>query len=371
MKKNNKPKKLPSVITTLAGARFGVFRYVSNKYGVEKSFKSKWLLSGLISVICTFFNIFDRFVYAIKKKPKNLKDPIFIIGHWRSGTTLLHNLMCADPEMGYATTYQTVFPNNLFAFQWLFKLIMKKLMPAKRPVDNVSLHVDYPQEEEFAINNEIPFSFYNWWYFPKNTREIANEYLLDKTAKPADTEAWKTNFKRFVKRSLLNTNGIRFISKNPPHTARVPQILDMYPNAKFIYIHRNPYEVVRSTMAFFKSILPTTQLQEIDDDTLMSDILWVYKELIEKYENDKKNIPSKNLIEITYADLVKAPDTEIQHIYKSLLKDDYKRVEPYVKEYLEGLNHKLKKYEYSEDFLAIVNSQLEEIIKMKGYEVLN
>ena len=368
--KSEEDDKLAAGITTLAGARFRVFRYVSKKYGVEKKYRTKWIVSGLISIVCTFLGYFDRLVYAFKKKPENLKDPIFIIGHWRSGTTLLHNLMCTDPEMGYPTTYQTVFPNNLFSFQWLFKIVMKMLMPDKRPVDNVSLNVNYPQEEEFAINNEIPFSFYNWWYFPKNTREIADEYLLNKTTNPKDTEAWKINFKRFVNRSLLNTNGTRFISKNPPHTARIPQILSMYPNAKFIYIHRNPYEVVRSTFAFFKSILPTTQLQEIDDKSLMSDILWVYKQLILKYETDKKSIPAENLIEVKYADLVNKPDKEIQHIYKNLLKDDYKRVEPNVKAYIESLNHKLKKYEYKPEFLAAVNEQLLEIIQLKEYEVL-
>jgi len=279
--------------------------------------------------------------------------------------------MCKDPEMGYTTTYQTIFPNNLFSFQWLFKLVMKKLMPSKRPVDNVSLHVDYPQEEEFALNNEIPFSFYNWWYFPKSTRDIANEYLFSKTTKNSDLEIWKNNFKRFVNRCLINTKGIRFISKNPPHTARIPQMLEMYPTAKFIYIHRNPYEVVRSTFAFYKSILPATQLQEIDEDVLMKDILWVYKTMIEKYEEDKKKIPSKNLIEIKYADLVGDPDNEIRKIYKNLLFDDYKRVEPKVLEFVESISHQLKTYTYSSDFLDKVNKQLKEIILLKGYEVLS
>lgn len=371
MKKDKKEKQFAFKITTLAGARFKVFRFVSKKYGVESKYKTKWRLSGFVSVISTFFSFFDRISFKLKMKPKNLKAPVFILGHWRSGTTLLHNLMCSDPETGYPTTYQTIFPNNLFSFQWLFKFFMKSLMPDKRPVDNVSLHVDYPQEEEFALNNEIPFSFYNWWYFPKKTREIANEYLLDITTKESDRIHWKANFKKFVDRCLINTKGIRFVSKNPPHTARIPQILELYPNAKFIYIHRNPYEVVRSTVAFYKSILPATQLQDIDDDTLINDILWVYEQLIYKYEKDKLSIPSENLIEVKYADLVRQPDKEIQQIYANLLKDDYQRIEPFVTEFLEGLNHKLKTYEYKSEFLALVNKHLSEIIKMKGYTVLS
>jgi hypothetical protein len=370
MDNNKEEKKFAFKITTLAGARLSVYRFVSNKYGVEKKYKTKWILSSIVSAIATFFSFFDALVYALKSKPTNLKDPVFIIGHWRSGTTLLHNLMCSDPETGYPTTYQTIFPNNLFSFQWLFKFVMKALMPDKRPVDNVSLHVDFPQEEEFALNNEIPFSFYNWWYFPKKTREIANEYLFDKTTTEADSISWKNNFKRFVNRSLINTKGVRFISKNPPHTARIPHLLAIYPTAKFIYIHRNPYEVMRSTIAFYKSILPATQLQDIDNETLTSDILWVYKELMLKYELDKTRIPSKNLIEIPYANLVSNPDEVIKLIYKDLLNDDYTRVETYVNKYVEEMNHTLKNYKYSPEFLQLVNSELEEIIKLKGYEVL-
>jgi len=371
MEKSKVEKKFAFKITTLAGAQFSVFLFLSRKYGIENKYKTKWILSGLVSAISSFFSIFDKLVFALKSRPKNLKDPVFIIGHWRSGTTLLHNLMCSDPETGYPTTYQTIFPNNLFSFQWLFKFFMKVLMPDKRPVDNVSLHVDFPQEEEFALNNEIPFSFYNWWYFPKKTREIANEYLFDKTISDEDKLIWKNNFKRFVNRSLINTKGIRFISKNPPHTARIPQLLELYPNAKFIYIHRNPYEVIRSTIAFYKSILPATQLQDIDEDTLVKDILWVYKELNLKYEKDKTNIPSNNLIEITYADLVSKPDEEIKNIYKNLLNDDYKRVEKNVNEYVEGINHILKDYKYKSEFLIQVNAELSEIIVSKGYTILN
>ena len=370
MKKND-PQNFVFDITTLAGARFKVFRFLSKKYGVEKEFISKWRLSGFLSIVCTLLSVFDKIVYQFKKKSTKLKDPVFIIGHWRSGTTLLHNLMCLDPETGYTTTYQTIFPNNLFSFQWLFKLFMKKLMPDKRPVDNVSLHVDFPQEEEFALNNEIPFSFYNWWYFPKKTREIANEYLFNKTTSDADNKEWSTNFKRFVNRSLLNTNGNRFVSKNPPHTARISQLLKLYPTAKFIYIHRNPYEVIRSTFAFYKSILPATQLQAIDNKTLLDDILWVYKGLVERYEEDKGKINSSNLVEIRYSDLVNNPTDTIKGIYKNLLEDDFERVEDYIEKYLGGLSHKLKKYEYDQDFLAKVNDKIEENIKFKGYEVLN
>ena len=357
-------------ITTIAGARFKVFLHVSSKYGFDTKYFVKWLLSGLVSVAVTILSWFDRLVYFFTAKPKDVKPPVFIIGHWRSGTTLLHNLMCLDPEAGYTTTFQSVFPNNMFAFKWLFKGIMKMLIPDSRPVDNVELNVDFPQEEEFALGNETYFSFYNWWYFPLRTKEIADEYLLDKTTKSRDWKMWKANYQRFVNRGLLNTKGKRFISKNPPHTARIPQLLEMYPDAKFVYIHRNPYEVVQSTHAFYQGVLPTTQVQDISSDALLDDILYVYSEMASKYETDKDLIPKGNLVELAYTDLVKNPVQEIEKLYSNLLEDDFTRIEIPVKKYLSKQSHGLKNREFDNDFIAKVNSKLSSTIKGQGYALL-
>ena len=357
-------------VTTLMGARFGVLRFLLKKYGYDKKYRKKVFFTSLISLIVTGLSYFDKLVFALKKKPANLKDPVFVLGHWRSGTTLLHNLLCLDKETAFTTTYQTVFPNNLFAFQWLFKGVMRIAMPSHRPVDNVKLDPNYPQEEEFALNNEIPISFYNWWYFPKSTRSIADEYLLDKTASAEAKLIWRINFKRFVTRCILNTKGVRFISKNPPHTARIPELLKLYPNAKFIFIHRNPYEVVHSTNAFYKSILEGIKLQDISDEQLMENILYTNKELIAKYEKDKGLIPKGNLLEITYAELVEDSKPLIEQIYKTLLKDDFSRIEKPLVTYLKKQSHSLKNYEFQSNFVQNVNNSLGQIIENQGYQKL-
>lgn len=366
-----KEKKFGFPVVTLIGAKVSVFLRVTFKYGIERKYFFKWLLSLIVSVISTILSLFDRLVYSLKSPLKNQKPPVFIIGHWRSGTTLLHNLMCLDPEAGYTTTFHSVFPNNIFAFKWLFKGVMRMIIPDKRPVDNVKLDVDYPQEEEFALNNEIPFSFYNWWYFPKNTKEIAAQYLLNETTSPQDWNMWLKNYPRFVDRCIRNTNGSRFISKNPPHTARIPQLLKLYPNAKFVFIHRNPYEVVQSTYAFYKSVLTGTQLQDIDTNVVFQDILNVYRDMIGKYEMDKKLISKENLKELSYKQLTEHPKEVITQLYTDLLQDDYERIKQPLKAYLDKQSHKLKTYEFQPEFVQSVNEKLSEIIEKQGYTTLD
>ncbi|HBA28952.1 MAG TPA: sulfotransferase, partial [Parabacteroides goldsteinii] len=53
-----------------------------------------------------------------------------------------------------------------------------------------------------------------------------------------ELKVFKETFLKLVKISLWNTHGSQFLSKNPPHTGRVKTLLEMFPNAKFIYLKR-------------------------------------------------------------------------------------------------------------------------------------
>ena len=142
----------------------------------------------------------------------------------------------------------------------------------------------------------------------------------------------------------------------------------MYPNAKFIFIHRNPYEVVQSTFNFYKSILPPLQLQSIDDKKLMESILSTYNLMIKKFYIDKKNLNSKNLMEITYTDLTKNPDKIVESIYKDLLHDDFNKIAPDLKKIIKN-KHPQKKYQYQKNYIEKINRTLGWLIKKQGYKL--
>jgi len=168
--------KLPP-ISTLAGSSFSNFVKALNSGKVEFRYFPKVLLTGLIILIGTPFRWIEYLIFSSKiKKYKFTEEPIFILGHWRSGTTLLHNLLCQDPRAGFLTTYHSLFTHHL-ASKWLFKSFMRAAMPKKRPVDNVALSVDYPQEDEFAIGNINPWSYYYFWYFPRNNVQFYEKYV--------------------------------------------------------------------------------------------------------------------------------------------------------------------------------------------------
>jgi hypothetical protein len=98
----------------------------------------------------------DQFVWLmVKHKIKRIPPPLFVLGHWRSGTTHLHNLLCLDERAGYTTTFQTVFPNHLFGFHKPLIWLMRLLMPKTRPVDNVPLDPQLPARRRIWLGQCI------------------------------------------------------------------------------------------------------------------------------------------------------------------------------------------------------------------------
>ena len=189
---------------------------------------------------------------------------------------------------------------------------------------------------------------------------------MAKTARVTEIKKFKNNYKRFITRCLINTNGKRFISKNPPNTARIPWLLEMYPNAKFIFIHRNPYEVVRSTFNFYKKILPPLQLQSVDEEQLMTTILSTYSAMIEKYYWDKNMLSTTNLKEIEYSDLIGNPKKIIGSIYKDFLQEDFNKIESTITKTIKS-KHTLKHYSYEKSYIERINSSLAWLIKKQEY----
>ena len=141
--------KLP--INTLVGADWRTFKAITGGREIDAAYTGKYRLTKAVCrLLSTLAPLQDkRYEKLLANKPLE-HDPVFILGHWRSGTTFVHNVFSCDSHFGYNTTYQTVFPHLMMWGQPFFKKNMSWLMPDKRPTDNMELAVDLPQEEEFA-----------------------------------------------------------------------------------------------------------------------------------------------------------------------------------------------------------------------------
>ena len=285
-------------VNPLVGSTVANIISLWRKYKIDWPYLPKFILTFLIAGIFEIFNLWERIRLRNQLKRTSPKEPpIFIIGFWRSGTTLLHNLLCHDPHAAYTTTFQVVFPHTTITQAWWLKKIINVLLPPNRPFDNVSMDMDFPQEDEYGLAALQPFSFYNIFNFPRDFDRIYKDELYIQNLKAGDLSKWKYNFSLLIKKALLNTGGKRYISKNPCNLARIELLLSLYPNAKFIFIFRNPYKVAESLYRFILAIFPGTQLQKVPADFTREKIVKMYAEIMNFYFHSKHLIPEDQLIE--------------------------------------------------------------------------
>ena len=361
--------KLP--INTLVGADWKTCKAITAGREIDPAYRGKFRLT---KAVCRLLSLLaplqeKRYRKLLADKPLQ-HDPVFILGHWRSGTTFMHNVFSCDKHFGYNTTYQTVFPHLMMWGQPFFKKNMSWLMPDKRPTDNMELAVDLPQEEEFALTNMMPYTYYNFWFLLRYQQEFAEKYLLFNDIGDEELKVFEEVFTKLIKISLWNTGGTQFLSKNPPHTGRVKELVKMFPRAKFIYLMRNPYTVFESTRSFFTNTVRPLKLQDIPDEELEQNILSIYAKLYHKYEADKSCIPAGNLIEVKLEDFEADALAMTEHIYRSLSIPGFDAARPAISRYIGGKKgYKKNKYKYDDRTVQLVEEHWKFALEQWGYSL--
>lgn len=357
-------------ISTLAGSTIGNYFKILRLGHIAPTNYFKIFLTTIIVLIATPFHIWESIVFRNKiKEFRFQKPPLFILGHWRSGTTLLHNMLTKDPSAAYITTYQSLFPSNL-ASKWLFRTFMKMNMPDKRPSDGVELNIDFPQEDEFAFSNLQPNAYYNFFYFPKEYQVFYEKAVNHQGLSKHELDDWFSSYDTLLKKALIDGKGERIIVKNPVNTARIKQLLKLYPDAKFLYIYRNPITVFHSTRRFFQQLYPTLWLHKVDHPFIDAMIFDVYNRLMNDYLEQKSLIPAENLMELRFEEFEQNPVKEMEKIYNELLREDFSSVKSYFADYFKTQKgHQKNKYLVDAEEIDAIRKHWGKYLKMYAYDL--
>ena len=144
----------------------------------------------------------------------------------------------------------------------------------------------------------------------------------------------------------------------------------MFPNAKFIYLVRNPYTVFESTRNYFTNTIRPLKFQDYDDESMTKDILDNYKELYFKYEEDKKLIPEGNLVEMRFEDFEADPLKKMQEIYEKLSLPGFEAAQPAIAAYVnKKKGYKKNKYDYEPATVEIVEKNWDFALEKWGYKI--
>jgi omega-hydroxy-beta-dihydromenaquinone-9 sulfotransferase len=126
--------------------------------------------------------------------------------------------------------------------------------------------------------------------------------------------------------------------KSPPHTGRIRLLLEAFPDAKFVHIHRDPYRVFQSTQRLHRSLAPYSCLQTPDEKHLNDRIIRNYKEMYDVFFEERQLIPDGRYHEICFEQLELAPFEEIRRTYDALQLPAFSSVEEPLREYIASLD---------------------------------
>lgn len=249
---------------------------------------------------------------------EKIHQPVFIVGMPRSGTTILHALLHKDPDHRSPLAWECLLPHPVPSpgtyndneqlntirkeFDRLFKMIpdflRKHYMAADAPQECIGINALDFNSFQFFAQLYLP-SYLSWF----------------------NHEANKLNTMRFHKKFLqyLQSGGVRskrWLLKSPVHLMRLPELFEVYPDARIILTHRHPYEVVPSTASLISSVRSLYSDQEIPERTGLeqAEIWSLYmKEFLKSIRMLQKD---KQIIHIRFEDFVKDQTGHVKRIYE-------------------------------------------------------
>jgi len=256
------------------------------------------------------------------------QDPIFVIGHWRSGTTWLHNLLMADPRFAAPSTSECYRPETFLLGRSLFRLLMKRVMMKTRPMDKVVLETSSAEEDEVALLLAWAPSPYRVLLFPDDA--LAGTTPLLSELSQTERARWWRIWLTFLRSVQMLNPGKQLVLKSPTHSSRLSEILAQFPQARFIHIVRDPFEVVPSngqmlyTLAAFLSLTDRMSSEDETEMRLLSDFANFQEEL----HRQLPEVPASQIATIRYEDLRADVPDAMRRIYEGLELGGFDEVEP-------------------------------------------
>lgn len=304
----------------------------------------------------SIFSRKDRRLYKREIAHTEIPDnPIIIVGHWRTGSTFLHQLLNVDKQVITASLIKASIPDCFITSRKSFEPVMSRFLKGSRPMDQVRLGVDEPLEDEYALFRLSTISPLEKLVFPRRNQGYFLKNYKNFIPAGKDQEIWKSDFLRFYKKLCYNKNGVLVI-KNPFHSLRIDLLKELFPNARFIHIKRHPYKVIPSTIKMWSIVAEQNSLKRYSQSPSVEEVTEFYNNMLTVLEHDFVDIDDNRKMEIEFGELESNPEGIIRKIYNKFDIDLSKDYEHELKKFLDGLKgYKKNVYSINEDLKQTID----------------
>jgi hypothetical protein len=246
----------------------------------------------------------------------NLRDAVVVLGYWRSGTTLLHELLSLDVRYTYPTTHACMNPHHFMLTE--AGALARGGAIMQRPMDEMEMRSSSPQEDEFAFLSLGARSPYEALLMPSILREALK--LTDpRDLSGDDQRRWREVFLNFLAGVSVRGMGRPMILKSPTHGVRVSTLRALLPDARYILIARDPMTNFESVVRMWKKMFESYAIGPlISDDEIREVVLEDRPRFEEKLVSGTADLPTKRYAAIAYESLVANPVGVIEQLYDQL-----------------------------------------------------
>lgn len=369
-------KKKINLSHNLLGCRFDNWMRLLRENPITPENKKQVRFMSLVSFLLGIPAFFEWLIFYIPiKRTKLKKDPVYIVGHWRTGTTYLQNLLTRDPQFAWFDPIRTVSFNNCILMKKPLEWFMTKLhlLSGARPMDNLEYALDLPMEEVFAQATISTQAIAHMLVFPdggKGVKYIETAFIDEQPEKKQ--QEWKKAYDYILKKITYLYKGKQLLLKSPENTCRIGMLKKCYPGSKFINIYRDPYVTIMSTANMFKKEMALFCLNEKPSDEFIEDtIIDLFERIYRKTFNELYAMPESDYIDICYEDFCKAPKDYLKQIYEHLGLEGYEEALPHFEKYLESQkDYKKNKFNLKPELRDKINDRLGFYFEHYGYEMI-
>jgi hypothetical protein len=223
----------------------------------RRQYRTLCVVVPALAVLHTVTFALDPLVFPALRRTE-IRRPVFVVGHARSGTTYLHRLMANDLRFSYVLLWEMFFPSLIekkvlrAVLRWDQRLggrlrkridaLDERLFAKSQGVHDSGLFA--PEEDEFLLTLSCASGF---WVVQFPYVDELDFYYVDDRWSAAKRRRVMQFYKECVRRQLvLNGPGKTHLSKAPIHCGRVASLIETFPDARFVVPVRNPYETIPS-----------------------------------------------------------------------------------------------------------------------------
>jgi hypothetical protein len=270
------------------------------------------LRTDLIRILCSrLFMHRDRQLYPDVAR-QEIREPLFIVGLPRSGTTLLHMLLAADPEHRAPLTWEVMTPSpptrdnekrriqratqSCNCLNWLAPTFRHvHAVGAELPQECVGLMTPTFMSDQFDTMYYVPS--YRAWFFRQDLLP-AYEY-----------------HRRFIQHLQFRQSARRWILKAPTHMFALPTLISVYPDALFVQTHRAPLDAMASVSSLI-TILRRVFSDAVDPLVVCREAIQYWTETLDRFLHERDRLADYRICDVNYIEVCRDPIAAVRRIYK-------------------------------------------------------